>query len=197
MAFDRLIFGLMYRIGFTPWEGHKLPTRLRNLIEGETALAKGKALEVGCGTGNTSIYLARNGWDVTGVDFVNRAIQRARMKTEAAGVSVRYIRADVTQLGAYGVGTGFHLVSDSGCMHGLSGEGRDAYVKELSAIVVSGGRLILAGFAEGKRRGPRGFNRPEIERRFAGGWEIVEGGEDVGISNMPNDPIYVYDLRRR
>src|SRR5437773_2912196 len=100
MRLDRLAFGVMYRVGFTPWDGHKLPARLTDLIEGDTALPKGKALDVGCGTGETSIYLARHGWAVTAVDFVKVALERARAKTEAAGMSVRFLQADVTQLGS-------------------------------------------------------------------------------------------------
>ena len=90
MIKDRLMFGLMYLIGFTPWEGHKLPTRLRDLVEGKYVLPKGKALDLGCGTGDTSIYLAQNGWDVTAIDFVQRAVKRAQTKAAAAGVKVRY-----------------------------------------------------------------------------------------------------------
>jgi len=197
MRLDRLAFGVMYRVGFTPWDGHKLPARLAELVEGNTALPKGKALDVGCGTGETSVYLARHGWAVTAVDFVKLAIERARGKTEAAGVSVRFVCADVTQLGSYDVGTGFQLAVDNGCMHGLSDAQREAYVRELSAAVASGGRLVLAGFAEGKRRGPRGFDRPEVERRFTPGWELLASGVDPAVSNDPKDPIYLYDLRRR
>jgi SAM-dependent methyltransferase len=191
------MFGLMYRLGFTPWEGHQLPAELTQLVEGNAALPKGKALDVGCGTGDTSIYLARHGWDVTAVDFVSLALERARAKSEVAGVRVRYVRADVTQLGTFGVGTGFQLAVDNGCMHGLSDADRDAYVRELSAAVVPGGRLVLAAFAERKRRGPRGFDRPEVERRFTPGWELLSGRADPAMSVDPKDPIHLYDLRRR
>ena len=197
MRLDRLVFGAMYRIGFTPWEGHALPAKLTELVEGRGALPAGRALDIGCGTGDTAIYLARHGWDVSAIDFVKRALDRARAKTEAAGVSVRYVHGDATQLGSYGLGPEFGLVTDNGCLHGLSNEGRDAYVRGLTPLVPPGGRLILAGFKEGKRRGPRGVDRPEIERRFASGWELVSSGVDVAVSNDPKDPIVVYDLRRR
>ena len=41
MGIDRLIFGLMYRLGFTPWDGHRLSARLAELVEGADALPKG------------------------------------------------------------------------------------------------------------------------------------------------------------
>jgi len=196
MGFGRLLFGVFYRLGFTPWEGHRIPSRLTDLVEGAGALPKGRALDIGCGTGDTSIYLARHGWDVIAIDFVKRALDRARAKTKAAGVNVRYEQADATKLASYNLGT-FHLVADNGCLHGLSDEGRDAYVRNLTAMVAPGGRLILAGFSEAKRRGPRGFNAPEIERRFSPDWELLSHRVEPGLSHDEQDPIAVYDLRRR
>lgn len=197
MRFDRLLFGLFYRIGFTPWDGHALPARLRELVEGPAALPKGKALDVGCGTGDTSIYLARQGWTVTAIDFVNVAIGKARRKVAAAGVEVRILQADVTQLASYDVGSQFQLIVDNGCLHGLSNEGRAAYVQQISAIAPPGATLLLAGFSERERRGPRGFDRPEVERRFAPGWELLGNWEDTAVSTEPDDPIHVYELRRK
>jgi 2-polyprenyl-3-methyl-5-hydroxy-6-metoxy-1,4-benzoquinol methylase len=83
MRFNRLMFWLFYRLGTPPWEGHPLPKRLTELVEGPSALPLGKALDVGCGTGDTSISLAQHGWDVTAFDFMNVALARARAKAEA------------------------------------------------------------------------------------------------------------------
>jgi SAM-dependent methyltransferase len=197
MGMTRLMFGVMYRVGFTPWDGHKLARLLTKLVEGADALPCGSALDVGCGTGDSSIYLAKHGWNVTAVDFVKLAIERARAKTAAAGVTVRYIRGDVTQLGSLGVGSGFQLAVDNGCLHGLDDPQRDAYVRELTAAVAPSGRLILSAFGERKRRGPRGMDQPEIEHRFAGGWTLVGSVVEAEFSRDPADPIHVYDLRRR
>lgn len=197
MRFGRWVYGAMYRVGFTPWDGHRLPARLIELVEGKSALPKGRALDVGCGTGDTAIYLAKRGWEVTAIDFVASAIARARAKTEAAGVNVRYLRADATNLARYQVGAGFALAIDAGCMHGLSDAGRDAYVREMSAAVAEGGVLLLLGFPQGKRRGPRGFDLPEVERRFTPAWDLVATGVDSAVSNDPTAAIHFYELRRR
>jgi SAM-dependent methyltransferase len=198
MGLERLFFGIMYRVGFTPWDGHALPTRLRELVEGAGALAKGRALDVGCGTGDTSIYLAQHGFDVTGVDFVERALDRARAKAAAAGAKVRFVRGDVTRLRELSVGDGFALVADNGLFHGLSDEQRDGYVRELTAVMAPGARLLLVGFLPGKRRpGPRGVDRAEIERHFAAGWELVQTGEAGFGSPKTGEPLHFYELRRR
>jgi hypothetical protein len=52
------LFRVLYRLGFTPWDGHPLSSTLRGLIEGEDALTTGTALDIGCGTGDNAIYLA-------------------------------------------------------------------------------------------------------------------------------------------
>jgi len=83
MASRQLLFKMFYRLGFVPWDGHPLAISLQELIDGEGALAPGTALDLGCGTGDNSIYLAEHGWQVTGVDFVAKAVHKARAKAEA------------------------------------------------------------------------------------------------------------------
>ena len=107
MASKQTLFRIFYRIGFTPWDGHPLAQSVRDLIEGTrhtAALPARSALELGCGTGDCSIYLAQHGWKVTAVDFVAKPLERARAKAAAAGVAVDFLRADVTQLSQTGIG---------------------------------------------------------------------------------------------
>lgn len=191
---QRLVFGVMYRVGAMPWDGHPLPARTRAIADGSP---KGRALDIGCGTGDTSVYLARAGWEVTGVDFVEAALARARAKAKAAGVAPRLLRADVTRLRESGVGDGFRFIVDHGCFHGLSDAARDGYAREINAVAAPGARMIIAGFGPGKRRGPPGFDRGDLEARFGARWTI-EGGEAQEDGGAPDaDPIMVYELRLR
>jgi SAM-dependent methyltransferase len=179
MDLTRLLFGVMYRVGFTPWEGHPTPARLTALVEGAAALPKGAALDIGCGTGGPAVYLAQHGWEVTGVDFVQKALVRARARADAAGASIRFVHGDVTRLRSLGIGGPFGLLLDNGCFHGLTDEARDAYVQEVSAVAAPGARLILMAFPTGRRGpGPRGVDAPEIERRFAQGWRVLARGTE-------------------
>src|ERR1700731_68272 len=127
MSSRQLLFKTFYRLGFVPWDGHPLAKSLKDLIEGGGALAPGTALDLGCGTGDTSIYLANHGWQVTGVDFVAKAVDKARAKAvdkarakaEADEVAVNFASADVTRLSSEGVGSNFGLIVDNGCLHGM------------------------------------------------------------------------------
>ncbi len=56
----------------------------------------GTALDLACGEGRNAVWLAEQGWDVTGVDFSETALSRAALAASRRGVTVRWVRADVT-----------------------------------------------------------------------------------------------------
>ncbi|GFN22064.1 MAG: class I SAM-dependent methyltransferase [Thermoanaerobacteraceae bacterium] len=55
-------------------------------------------LDIGCGTGNFSLELARRGARVTGIDVSEPMLQRAREKAAREGVSIRFLRSDARRL---------------------------------------------------------------------------------------------------
>jgi SAM-dependent methyltransferase len=194
------MFRVFYRIGFTPWDGHPIATSLRTLIEGtgeSPAPAAASALDVGCGTGDTSIYLAQHGWQVTGVDFVPKAVKKARAKAAAAGVSVDFRHGDATRLYSEGLGTGFGLIVDQGCLHGMSGDDRDRYVREVTAVAAPDARLLLVEFTPGGSIGVPGVDRAEIERRFAPDWTLLATGDQPNAANRDRNALRYYVLQRQ
>lgn len=180
------LFRLFYRLGFTPWEGHPLAQSLRNLVEGNNssdsrgsaALPAGTALELGCGTGDTAIYLAKHGWQVTAVDFVPTALEKARAKARVESANVNFVHADVRQLRQAGINGPLQLIVDNGCLHNMNDGDRDSYVREVSAVAAPDARLLIVAFVPGGRFGVRGIDRAEMERRFASGWTLVSAGSE-------------------
>src|SRR5262249_20590482 len=156
---------------------------LRALVEGDGALAAGTALDLGCGTGDNSIYLAKHGWQVTGVDFVPRALRKAQAKAHADNVGVRFLAADVTRLSRAQLGGDFGLIVDTGCLHGMDAEHRDAYVREISAISRAGTKLLVIAFVPGGAFGVSGIDPAEMERRFTSGWTMLSAGHEPGLDN--------------
>jgi SAM-dependent methyltransferase len=181
MSSKHLLFQLMYRLGFTPWDEHPLAPSLQNLVEGDDALPTGTALDIGCGTGDSSIYLAQHGWRVTGVDFVPKALGKARAKAAAKQVAVDFVHADATRLRAEGIGTDFTLIIDNGCLHGMSDDDRDAYVREVTAVAGPGARLLIVAFPPGSFP-VRGIEPADVEQRFGHGWELLSAGREPGLS---------------
>ncbi len=105
----------------------KVPAELVDLVEGHKALPAGQALDIGCGTGTQAVYLASQGWEVTGIDVVQKPLRQARARSIASGVSVRWVRGDVARLSELGVTPGCTLVFDRGCFHGLNAQQQAAY----------------------------------------------------------------------
>ena len=196
MSSRQLLFKPLYRLGFVPWDGHPLPKSLRDLIEGENALPEGTALDIGCGTGDNCIYLASHGWRVTGVDFVTKAVDKARAKAAAQKVDVTFAEADATRLSSEGVGTNFDLIVDSGCLHGMNAEDRDAYVREVTAVAAPQARLLLVEFIPGGSFAVPGIDPAEVERRFAAGWTSLSSGSEPEMDHNGKDPARYYLFQR-
>lgn len=193
MVSKHLIFRVMYRLGLTPWDGHPIAANLQQLV---AELPAGKALDLGCGTGDASIYLAQRGWAVTGVDFVPRALEQARAKAAAADAPAEFVEADVTRLSSEGVGDGFQLIVDNGCLHNMSDADRDGYVREVGAVAAPGARLLVVAFLPGGRIGVRGVSAAEMGRRFATGWVLLSsGGERQLDQEQTPAQFYLYERK--
>lgn len=200
MASKQTLFRIFYRIGFTPWDGHPLAQSVRELVEGTrdaAALPAASTLEVGCGTGDCSIYLAQHGWNVTAVDFVAKPLERARAKARAAGATVEFVQGDVTQLTRTGIGANFELIVDNGCLHNMSDADRDAYAREITAVAAPDARLLIVAFVPGGRVGVRGVDRAEMERRFTQSWTLVSAGAERELDRAQKTPAWYYLFQRR
>ncbi len=97
----RLIFSLWY-LRHPPWDSGIVPPEVEELIATHPVSGKEqippRALDLGCGTGTSSLALARAGWAVTGVDFTRRAINIAKKKALEANLKIKFYVADVTRL---------------------------------------------------------------------------------------------------
>jgi SAM-dependent methyltransferase len=177
-----LAYRLLYRIGFTPWEQlaavPDLRQRISELFEREEDGREppfGPMLDLGCGSGIWGVELAERGWQVTGVDFVPKALRRARERALRAGVELRLIEADITRLRDFDVGAGYPFLLDFGVFHDeLTDEQRQSMGRHVSAVAAPGATLLMMAWAPG-RRGPlpRGASRGDIEAAYPE-WEVVD-----------------------
>ncbi|PUA39335.1 class I SAM-dependent methyltransferase [Paenibacillus elgii] len=60
--------------------------------------AGSRVLEVGCGTGRTSCYLAKQGFDITGLDLRPDMLVKAKFRAEAEQLDIRFMEGDITAL---------------------------------------------------------------------------------------------------
>jgi 2-polyprenyl-3-methyl-5-hydroxy-6-metoxy-1,4-benzoquinol methylase len=104
-------------------------------------LAPGRALAVACGAGRNAVWLAGNGWTVTGVDFSDVALEHARRLADDRGVEVEWVQADVREwvpaAAAFDLVAILYLhvpVEERRVVHGLA-----------AAAVAPGGTLLIVG----------------------------------------------------
>ena len=105
-------------------------------------LPPGSALDLGCGAGQNSIWLARQGWRVHGVDIAGGAVERAEAAAEHAGVEATFERADVT---TWCTRERYDLVVSTYAMP-PSGPGRTNALTCARDTVAPGGTVIIAEF---------------------------------------------------
>jgi SAM-dependent methyltransferase len=166
-SIDRAHFEDLYA-GAPPWEIGKPQ---RPFIEAADRVVS-PVLDAGCGTGENALFFASRGCGVTGIDFVEPVIQRARRKAAERGLPVELLVKDATALGDWG--ERFASVIDSGLFHVFSDDDRRRYVQGLRKVLLPGGRLFLMCFSDEEpgTAGPRRVSRQELYDAFADGWEV-------------------------
>lgn len=126
-----------YRSGLTPWDIGKPDFNLINVVE-EHSICPCRALEAGCGTGDNSIWLARQGFTVTGTDISELAVSTARRRAEQAGVSCTFEVHDFLRHAVPGQTFGF--LFDRGCFHTFTaGRDRKKFARRAATCLSEGG----------------------------------------------------------
>jgi SAM-dependent methyltransferase len=109
-----------------------------DLLESELSdLAPGRALDLGCGAGRASIWLAGRGWRVTGVDFSEAALELAR----ASGADVDWVPADLNDYEPEPAASDLVLVL---YVH-LPAAERQALLARATDALAPGGTLVVVG----------------------------------------------------
>ena len=153
------------------WELGKPRTLLVEYME-KGLLPKGKALDLCCGAGTNTLYLAQNGFDVTGIDISKTAIGIAKKKTLFANVHLDFLIESFVDL-SFGDGK-FDFVFDMGCFHHVHVEERAKFIAGVHRVLREGGIYMLTCFSY--RNGPawNHFTRQQIIGLFSGFFELEQ-----------------------
>ncbi|WP_261160363.1 class I SAM-dependent methyltransferase [Serratia fonticola] len=115
-------------------------------------LAGGRCLELGCGNGAmASLWLARHGYRVEGVDISSTAIAWAKENFATEGLRGNFQQADVCALDIFGPQR-FDMVYDGSCLHCLIGEQRQLCFKHIQRIMTSDGIFIISSMCGEPKR---------------------------------------------
>jgi cyclopropane fatty-acyl-phospholipid synthase-like methyltransferase len=131
-------FDRAYRAPITFWGDVRIPAEVQNLARQENVQT---TLELGCGAGRFTRFMAKQGMRATGVDFSPVAIAKAQKRVAQDSVKPNFIVGNVTHLDAL---TGpFDVSFDVGCFHCLDIQGQRAYMSEVSRLLKSGGTHLF------------------------------------------------------
>ena len=173
-------YRLAYAIGFHPWEAAAADppfvakaAQMFDREERDRQPPYGRALDIGTGSGIWGIELAKRGWQVTGVDLVEKALRRARDRVRNAGVEMEVVRGDVTALGRAGIGHGFRFILDTGTFHGLQPKEQIAMGQEVTGVSAPDATMLLLVWPRRIRPLIRGAYSSEVQAAFPG-WEITD-----------------------
>jgi SAM-dependent methyltransferase len=203
--FDQAFWDERYRSQTALWSGNANP----NLIAEASYLAPGAALDVGAGEGADAIWLAKRGWQVTGVDISGVALERAAGHAAQAGADVagriRWVQRDL--LDGQPVPGRYDLVSAQ-YLH-LPPAARLALFASLADAVAVGGTLLIVGHHPSDMQ--TSVQRPPIPELFFTGddvasqlgpaeWDIVTNAAAPRTATDPGgSPVTIHDtvLRAR
>jgi len=148
----------------------------------------GSILDSGCGTGENAFFFANRGHKVTGIDFLDEPIKRAKLKAIERGLAPTFLVMDALALKE--LPEVFDNVIDSGLFHVFGDADRRRYVDGLASVLKPGGRLFFLCFSdlEPGVQGPRRVTKKEIADVFANDWavELIEPSR-YEVRPDPND----------
>ncbi len=181
-------YEILYHYFRAPWDIGPRDELVR-LVESHT-IQPGRAIDLGCGTGANAIFLAQNGFEVTGVDFAQAAIEKARQRANEAGVQVHFVVDDLTHLQQ--VNGTFDFLLDYGVLDDLSLLQREAYVQNVLPLTRPGSCYLLWGFEYPMRWWEKfipfydtPFQPGEIAERFGKYFDITKVAGQVNWSSWP------------
>jgi SAM-dependent methyltransferase len=182
--------------GGTPtWEIGRPQGALVRLCEAGQIV--GSVLDVGCGTGDTALYLAARGHHVLGVDFAPMAVARAAQKAAERGLAERtaFIVRDVLRLGD--LGRTFDTIVDIGLFHSLQPADRTAYAASLRAAIIPGGRCFVLCWSDRNPfgYGPERVSRTDLLSAFEHGWRVGAIDDERLETRLPPGEVHAWLAR--
>lgn len=168
----------------TPWDIGGPQPAVRRLVA--LGAIRGAVLDPGTGPGHHAIHFARHGFDATGIDVSETAIERARANAQAAGVAVDFRVGDAKTLD--GFTDRFDTVVDTAFYNTFGGDAQHDYLRALHRATRPGARLYMVEAADYNINGffmPPAMSIDELRSGLpAGGWRIDYLGPTSYLVNV-------------
>ncbi len=168
-----------YQAGPVPWDQADPPPEVLDFVP---TLPVGRALDLGCGLGRATIFLARLGWQADGVDFIAQAVVEATRRAQVAGVADRahFYHGAVDALDFLSGAYDFAL--DVGCAHNFDPDQLQRYHAGLLRLLRPGASYLLFAHLNEADTAPedrRWLDEAALLAQFADGFTLtrVEFGQ--------------------
>ncbi|HNR28988.1 MAG TPA: class I SAM-dependent methyltransferase [Candidatus Dojkabacteria bacterium] len=146
------------------WEGQE-PTSLATELIDQGIVKEGThVLDLGCGFGRNSNWLASKGAVVDAININGEELNEAKKRATELNVNVNYVKADAGKLPF--PDSSFDVILDAGCTHMCDRETQEKSVLEATRLLKTGGYLQYFGFSKehpGYQRNPNSPQFRDIE----------------------------------
>ncbi len=122
-------------------ESIAIPSELSDAISDGWLWPGGRILDIGCGAGETSAWLAARGFRVTGMDYSASAIALAQSWFSKGERTLTFENADICDPPS--AAQTYDFILDKGCFQCIPYRFRSAYVQNLCAYSKPGTRYLL------------------------------------------------------
>ena len=129
-----------------PWNIKQPPRQLVELVE-SGKIAPCLTVDLGCGTGNYAIWLARKGFHVTGIDISEKAVDLARKLAEQEEVECMFRVGNLTDTD-FTVDNEYEFAYDWEVLHHVFPEDRYTYIQNVSRLLHKGAKYFSVCFNE-------------------------------------------------
>jgi len=145
-----------------PWNLEAPPRLLVDLIE-SGRVAPCQTVDLGCGAGNYAVWLAQQGFEVTGIDLSAAAIDRARELARSRGARCRFEVVDLLEPTPAFDG-GFDFAYDWLVLHHVFPADRPRYVANVHRMLRRDGLYLSVCFSEDDRAiaGEGKYRQPQL-----------------------------------
>jgi len=141
----------VYDHGLEVWGKNVISSELDIFVEKANINKNMSGIDIGCGEGVNTIYLAKKGLKITGVDFSKTGLDTARKLAKKENVEIDFIQDDALVLSNF-KDDSFDFGICSGCLHMLVTQSdRNKLLKQIKRVLKADGIFFLLNRGDGAK----------------------------------------------
>ena len=177
------------------WTAGTAGPELANLVYTQRIKPGSEILEVGCGLGTESIFMAVRGMNVTAMDLSKDAINVGKEIAKQYDVNIDWIVGDLLREDLFN--QKFDVITDQGCFHHMKENEFEKYEQKISKYIKPGGLFVLRAFSDAMPEGdqPRRVSSDDMIKTFNKDFKLEHLERILSFSSEKYDkPLSWYSL---